>query len=661
MSRHIVTVIFLATPHRGTHLAEILARISGKITPARTFVAEMIPNSAVLEELNDNFRHDASNLLIFSFYETRETEMGTMPSRLLVVAKDSAVLGYQGEISISMDTDHYNVVKFANSTDANYLKVLNSLKSIRLISIDKSAEDPARICCTLKQVPLFESPPYKALSYCWGDPSNKLPISVNQRTVNVNLNLHAALARLSSDGVKFIWVDALCINQDDKEERSIQIGRMSAIYKQADQIPDSDIAELNKMDHETAPSVTALFAAAQLLEKEYWTRVWIIQELAAASSITVLCGAYTVSWQALSQTLPADLLSSHITSYPRHAHGIISYFADLIIKFHKIRAFRADRLARKPIALLEALHRSQYALSTDPEDKLYALLGLVFDGTSFIPHPDYSSTKEEVYRNFSAALFENGYPLDFIYLRSLHREVDNDLPSWAINWIDLDDDLARKQFQLLMSIKLPSTDSAKSQFAVDGDTLTVTGIVVGTIIGSTSPFEDDETVLETGDASVKVVLDLKGGKRIFKCQVYMAPNQTKPFETTIPTRERMSLWLRENNTSFVFNDIIEFKASILYDSTPDLLHRIGIDKLHGSYDLCDTITGGMRLAVLNGGLLSWVPPQTRGGDMIVRINGCTQPIVLRKSPRGYHIVGAVKVGSKDMPEDSSAMQQFSLV
>jgi hypothetical protein len=130
MSRHIATVIFLATPHRGTHLAEILARISGKIIPARTFVAEMIPNSAVLEELNDKFRHDASNLLIFSFYETRETEMGTMPSRLLVVAKDSAVLGYRGEISISMDTDHYNVIKFANSTDANYLKVLNSLKIV---------------------------------------------------------------------------------------------------------------------------------------------------------------------------------------------------------------------------------------------------------------------------------------------------------------------------------------------------------------------------------------------------------------------------------------------------------------------------------------------------------------------------------------------------
>ncbi|KAE9379835.1 hypothetical protein N431DRAFT_476914 [Stipitochalara longipes BDJ] len=130
MSLHIATFIFLATPHRGTPIAEIFDGISGKNIPARTFIAEMRPNSAALEELNEKFCHDASNLLIFSFYETRKTEIGTGMSRLLVVGKDSAVLGYQGEISISIDADHHNVIKFANSNDTNYLKVLDSLKSV---------------------------------------------------------------------------------------------------------------------------------------------------------------------------------------------------------------------------------------------------------------------------------------------------------------------------------------------------------------------------------------------------------------------------------------------------------------------------------------------------------------------------------------------------
>lgn len=125
----------------------------------------------------------------------------------------------------------------------------------------------------------------------------------------------------------------------------------------------------------------------------------MIQEMAAASSITVTCGAYSVSWEALSRTLPADLLSSQITSYPRNAHGIIGFHINEIITFHKLRAFRADRQAQKPVALLEVLYRSQNALSTDPKDKLYALLGLAFDGSNFVPRPDYNRTKEEVYRD----------------------------------------------------------------------------------------------------------------------------------------------------------------------------------------------------------------------------------------------------------------------
>jgi hypothetical protein len=549
---------------------------------------------------------------------------------------------------------------------------------IRLINIDKSEEDSALICCSLKQVPLFDAPPYMALSYCWGESSNKLPITVNGRAVNVTSNLHAALTRLRSDGVEFIWVDALCINQDDKEERSIQIGRTGTIYKQAKQvviwlgeaesISDSEIAELNKVDHETAPSVTAFLAASQLLSKECWTRVWIIQELAAASSITILCGAYSVSWQALLQTLPADLLASRITSYPRHAHGIIMFYIDLITKFHQIHTFRSDRLARKPVALLEALYRSQHALSTDPKDKLYGLLGLAFDGTNFISHPNYSRTKEEVYRDFSSALFDNGYPLDFIYLRSANRDVHDALPSWAVDWSDLNDELARKQFQKLMNIKLPSSDTLQSQFTVDGDILTVTGIVVGTILTLTSSFEGDKTVGKVDDAAVKVVLNSNGPKRTFECLLHMAPDQTKPFETTIPTRvfpvlpdmdglvtlrldqilvERLSLWSNENSTSFVFNGIIGFERSLIYYSGPELLHRFGADELHCIRDLVDTITCGMRLAVLKEELLSWVPPQTRRGDIIVRINGCTQPIVLRKSPRGYRIIGAAIVSSRD--------------
>jgi hypothetical protein len=538
-------------------------------------------------------------------------------------------------------------------------------------------------------------PSLSALSYCWGESFNKLPISVDGRVVGVTSNLHAALTRLRSDGVESIWIDALCINQDDKEERSIQVGRMGTIYKQAkmviiwlgeaEKISDSDITELNSVSHETVPSINAFLAAAQLLSKVYWSRVWIIQELAAASSITILCGAYSILWESLCQMLPADLvlLPSRITSYPRHAHGIIEFYINEITMFHKICAFREDRQAREPVTLIDALYRSQHTLSTDPKDKLYALLGLAFDGTNFVPHPNYGRTKEDVYRDFSSALFDNRYHLDFIYLRSISREVYGALPSWAVDWSDLNDDLARRQFQQLLGIKSQSPAVLQSPVTVDGNTLTVTGFIIGTILKLTSSFEADETDGEAGEDAVKVELYMNWPKRVFECLLQTTPDQIEPIETAIPTRgfpilpergglvnmrlnptslQKLALWLHKNTPSFTFSGIINFQGSLIQYSGPELLHNFGVDEVNCSCDLADTILGGMRLAVLKEGLLAWVPKQTRKGDIIVRINGCMQPVVLRENERNYRVVGAAKVSSRDnMSEDDGEVQQFGIV
>jgi hypothetical protein len=101
-------------------------------------------------------------------------------------------------------------------------------------------------------------------------------------------------------------------------------------------------------------------------------------------------------------------------------------------------------LTPKPIGMLEALRRSRFSLSTEPRDKLYALLGLVFDGKAFITEPNYKTSVAKCFTKFATALIKHREPLDFIYLRSANRTNQGDLASWVPDWTDLGDNVASR-------------------------------------------------------------------------------------------------------------------------------------------------------------------------------------------------------------------------
>ncbi|TGJ80510.1 hypothetical protein E0Z10_g8251 [Xylaria hypoxylon] len=139
--RAITAITFLATPHRGTNLAETLNRIlqSAIITNSKQYVAELVKNSFTLQKLNEQFRHIAPRLGIVSFYETQPTSIGLKSARIMVLEKDSSVLGYPGEISKALDANHHGVCKFESPKDPNYVTVRNVLKSLmsKIISTNK--------------------------------------------------------------------------------------------------------------------------------------------------------------------------------------------------------------------------------------------------------------------------------------------------------------------------------------------------------------------------------------------------------------------------------------------------------------------------------------------------------------------------------------------
>jgi hypothetical protein len=106
--------------------------------------------------------------------------------------------------------------------------------------------EPDPICCELshtyisnrQQEPQPERcQPYEALSYIWEDQSQTLDILVSGKHLEVTLNLESALRHLrQTNKPRFLWVDAVCINQKNIEERNAQVLRMNLIYEQARQV-----------------------------------------------------------------------------------------------------------------------------------------------------------------------------------------------------------------------------------------------------------------------------------------------------------------------------------------------------------------------------------------------------------------------------------------
>ncbi|KAH7393137.1 hypothetical protein BKA64DRAFT_709491 [Cadophora sp. MPI-SDFR-AT-0126] len=124
------SIFFLATPHRGSNMAELLSRIlQASSSGSRPFVTDLHPNSVSIQAINDEFPRYSKNLLLYSYYETNPMNFGV--KKVIVVPKDSAVLGYENEQSSFLsNANHREVCKFLHDQEPNYLAVRNGIASV---------------------------------------------------------------------------------------------------------------------------------------------------------------------------------------------------------------------------------------------------------------------------------------------------------------------------------------------------------------------------------------------------------------------------------------------------------------------------------------------------------------------------------------------------
>ncbi|RDW77156.1 hypothetical protein BP6252_05209 [Coleophoma cylindrospora] len=306
-------------------------------------------------------------------------------------------------------------------------EALTETDSIRLLRILPSKDVDAPL-----QVQLFDyildgtlgqTHPYEALSYVWGEPVKTCSISVHSckssmQTLPITSNLHKALLRLRYSTLeRVIWVDAICINQEDKQEKQQQIRLMYKIYTHAncvivwlgEEADDSDQAleELrmtgSKKAVDFAHEEIVQETVAKLLRRDWFQRIWVLQEVAAARRVEILCGRSKIDGYAF--CLAMDSLRESFKAHNelqtlQNAIGSITY----LIRGAIFRPYRQTlgtiSEAICPLGELVDMFRTHQA--SEPQDKVYALLGMSSDGMNSDdmskPNllPDYSVPYEEL-------------------------------------------------------------------------------------------------------------------------------------------------------------------------------------------------------------------------------------------------------------------------
>ncbi|KAG0645235.1 Heterokaryon incompatibility protein [Hyphodiscus hymeniophilus] len=346
-------------------------------------------------------------------------------------------------------------------------KTLDEAKSeIRLLKFESSDDERSPIRCTLRHVSCHKTwPQYTAVSYVWGDPKDTICITVNDCFVHVTRNLEAALRELRNRDFDTLWIDALCINQHDKNERGHQVHRMKDIYtKAADTVawlgsddsgragmafrcmklletrePEVEFVELvghlDKLPETDRQKPDQVKAIRAMIRRPYWSRTWIIQELVLSRHIMFLWGTNSMELSTFKAGLESLVeYTPQSTSFDgwREIKGIMG----VIVSFE---ANKKDPYTHD-IGLQYALSQTSKSQATDPRDKIFSIMGLCSDGAALVPSPDYYQTldtilRELMIRQLSQPLSDHGYlPMDLICLDNPATSKRSGFPSWVIDW-----------------------------------------------------------------------------------------------------------------------------------------------------------------------------------------------------------------------------------
>lgn len=407
----------------------------------------------------------------------------------------------------------------------------SEVRLIRLVDGPDASNDESRIRLQLRHASLSDdATQYAALSYTWRTAADPAGVYIDGCWVEIGRNLHDAFIQLRRSGItSWLWVDAICIQQSDAEEKSWQVGQMRSVFSQAEMVyiwlglgcdetdrvmdwisrvgpralssgaldllrwgetradtpilhyiesryssseerplgengADNRMAEISRFlfdllnerglhSDEFEPEVCEYDLSPgilNLMRRDYWTRIWVIQEISLGKDTTVLCGAKAVPLDWLDATLLAvyyciwsgfPSLHPDIRSFGRGLVGPLPESVALTTRRH----YRRRDQARRGIYLADIVHRLAVAprrphySTADPRDILFGLLGVIPDENRDGVEVDYTLNMTQVFTILTKALIRDGdkdsslFHLDSCVPRDVSEE-NSSLPSWVPDW-----------------------------------------------------------------------------------------------------------------------------------------------------------------------------------------------------------------------------------
>ncbi|KAI0188684.1 heterokaryon incompatibility protein-domain-containing protein [Xylaria flabelliformis] len=337
-------------------------------------------------------------------------------------------------------------------------------KSTRILKVYPSRYETAALVCELTEEVLNnDNPPsYAAISYTWGSQVPNRWILCHGKALIVTENCEAILRRFRQpDKMTYLWIDAICINQNAVKERNQQVAMMEDIYRLAEIVAVwlgssteftneafSYFENLAESRYSESPvgryNAQSLLLSKEILDQPWFTRMWTIQEVAMASPKAVyLCrGDKMMRWESFMQAMQSRKLDPDVSSL---AHNAAQVFNRLKPLFESARAsarhpglVSPQRLLGSFTPLREILNilvEVRGRLSTDVRDKVFALHGIFKAFNSSFPAPDYSKSARQVFCETAEAVIKQDECLHILYHVASRARMP-DLPSWVPDWGD---------------------------------------------------------------------------------------------------------------------------------------------------------------------------------------------------------------------------------
>lgn len=530
---------------------------------------------------------------------------------------------------------------------------------------------------------------YKALSYTWGEPINpdgpSSSILIAGASLRVTDNLNLALRQLRNKmkptEASYWWIDAICINQDDVDERNSQVALMRRIYGSAMQVQvwlgdeydgSTDAISLAKKlahppkrgpayprtvyaDIPDETKVKNLACISSLLQRPWWDRVWVRQEVALGYNLSFLCGNVSCTLEELTaaeRALDDSLLQLRVDLGQEEVAQILKIIqtkqagtAEGLLKLRD-----KSRKGDDYVDLGTLLFHARDCRATDLRDKVFGVLGLA-DPNIYQLAVDYRLPIRDVFLKAAAAIISKTDRLDIL---SAAQNIDrvHSLPSWVPN---LEDPWKAQPFPIDKSLFINRHELASKpaiwQINASGKVLTVKGRIYGYIqrlsdqvAKSTHSNHELHQVFCTwkefagSTRQANPEAKLFGG--IMTIGIDLGNFGSSPEESIIAQLILVKSQQYPAISGFGFgNDLIQM--DVMYSRSflaPDawIERRISNPLIQGAMRRYGV---GRRVGDCGGGKIGLFPQDAREGDIIVRLYGAESTYVLRKQKGGCLLVG----------------------